>query len=72
MGNSSTNENVPTVEKVITEELPREKEKPGERQYKEGLISLSKKDFGEAMVFFQAADELGKTNNTTKNFEFLK
>jgi hypothetical protein len=63
MGNASTNEGASTGAqvKIVKEDtsLHKEKGKPGVAQYKEGLISLEKKEFGEAMVFFQAADELG-------------
>lgn len=65
MGNTPANEGASTGAqvKIVKEDQSnqnREKEKPGVAQYKEGLISIEKKEFGEAMVFFQAADELGK------------
>jgi hypothetical protein len=61
MGNTPANEgaNSGAQVKILKEEPAKERDKPGVAQYKEGLISLEKKEFGEAMVFFQAADELG-------------
>lgn len=48
-----------TTEEVIKNEIEKEKEKPGQTQYNEGMNALKKRDFNEAFVYFQAADELG-------------
>lgn len=65
MGNNSSQPATPTpntnltTEEVIQKEIEKEKEKPGQTQYQEGMNSLKKRDYNEAFVYFQAADELG-------------
>jgi len=68
MGNSSsqTSTETPvstssdlTTEDVIQKEIEKEREKPGQTQFNEGQNALKKRDYNEAFVYFQAADELG-------------
>src|SRR5690349_21313538 len=58
MGNTQNPQDV--VQPITTtNNEPVEKEKPGEKQYKDGKNAIQKKDFNEALVYFQAAEEAG-------------
>jgi len=61
MGNTQNPQEV--VQPITTTKnelvVEKEKEKPGEKQYKDGKNAIQKKDFNEALVYFQAAEEAG-------------